>query len=73
VNAIQRKILRRLIKLGESKTMCPGRLARDCGTDLKSVRSDLISLEADGEIVISQRGQPVSGSLLKGPFRVRLS
>jgi hypothetical protein len=73
MKAIQRQMLRRLADLDQGKTMCPGRLARDCGSNLKSLRADLLALASSGKIVLSQGGKPVDGKTLKGPFRLRLS
>jgi hypothetical protein len=53
-------------------TMCPGRLARDCGSELKTARADLLLLAQAGKVVLSQGGEAVLSSTLKGPFRVRL-
>jgi hypothetical protein len=73
MKTIQRQMLRRLTELGKGKTMCPGRLARDCGSDLKSLRADLLALASSGKIVLSQGGKQVNGNALKGPCRLRLS
>ncbi len=68
---MQRRMLARLQALQVGSTMCPGKLARACGSDLKTLRPDLLDLAASGKVVLSQRGEDVSPAGLKGPFRVR--
>jgi hypothetical protein len=70
--AMRRKILARLRRLRPGVTMCPGQLARDCGTVLKTIRTELQTLAGDGQIVMTQGGETVSADAIKGPFRVRL-
>jgi hypothetical protein len=71
VNPTQRQILKQLEKLKPGATICPGQLARKCGSTLAKIRSDLLDLAQAKKIVLSQRGQTVSGANPKGPFRVR--
>ena len=71
VTKIRRQIMNRLAELREGTTMCPGRLARDCGSNLRLIRPDLLALAEQGKITLSQRGDVVTASNFKGPFRVR--
>jgi hypothetical protein len=66
------KLMKHLKKLPAGTTMCPGKLARDCGTVLDAARSDLFDLASTGNIRLSQRGKTVNPQQLKGPFRVSL-
>jgi hypothetical protein len=62
----------RLKQLRAGTTMCPGRLARDCGTTLREARGEIFELAKAGKIALSQRGEEVApDGELKGPFRVR--
>ncbi len=63
-------MLDRLAEVRAGATMCPGQLARDCGTTLGHAREDLLELARSGKIALSQRGRRVSPDGLKGPFRV---
>jgi hypothetical protein len=67
---MQRRMIERLETLREGTTICPGRLARDCGSTLKTVRPHLMELAQMGKIVLSQKGRKVNPSSLQGPFRV---
>jgi hypothetical protein len=69
---MSRRMLQRLGEIKPGATMCPGRLARDCGTTLAALRPKLLALARSGKIVLSQRGRRISGAAIKGPFRVRL-
>jgi uncharacterized protein DUF3253 len=64
--------MKHLKKLPAGTTMCPGKLARDCGTVLEAARSDLLDLALAGQVRLSQRGKTVNPQELKGPFRVSL-
>jgi Protein of unknown function (DUF3253) len=66
------RLLKHLKKLPAGTTVCPGKLARDCGTVLNAARSDLLALASAGEIRLSQHGKIVNPQKLKGPFRVSL-
>ena len=52
--------------------MCPGELARACGTTLSEARDDILGLARAGRIALSQGGKAARADSLKGPFRVRL-
>ena len=69
---LSQKLMKRLKKLPAGTTMCPGKLARDCGTVLDAARIDLFDLASTGKIRLSQRGKTVNPQELKGPFRVSL-
>ena len=62
-----------LEKLSPGTTMCPGRLARQCGVRLSNIREELISLYKAEKIQIMQGGKMVKADQLRGPFRVRLT
>lgn len=70
--SLRRRLLARLAGLKADATMCPGKLARDCGTTLAKARADLLALARQGKIRLSQGGKTVPVDTLKGPFRVRL-
>jgi hypothetical protein len=73
MSTVRKKLRERLARLRAGTTMCPGRLARDCGTTLREARGEILQLAADGEIVVSQGGKEVAPEReVKGPFRVRL-
>lgn len=69
---LRKRLMERLKKLPAGTTMCPGKLAQDCGTVLEAVRSDLLDLASAGEVRLSQHGKTVNAQELKGPFRVSL-
>ena len=69
---LSQKLMKHLKKRPAGTTMCPGKLARDCGTVLDAARSDLFDLASTGKIRLSQRGKTVNPQELKGPFRVSL-
>ena len=72
VNPLQRRLLKRLEEVKEGATMCPGRLARDCGSTLAVARPDLVALARSRKIVVSQGGRQIGADGIRGPFRVRL-
>jgi Protein of unknown function (DUF3253) len=69
---LRQRLIKRLKKLPAGTTMCPGKLARDCGTVLDAARSDLLDLASAGQVRLSQRGKTINAQDLKGPFRVSL-
>jgi hypothetical protein len=72
VVALRKKLKERLQRLRHGTTMCPGRLARDCGTTLREARGEILALAKAGRITVSQRGRDLAPeSEIKGPFRVR--
>jgi hypothetical protein len=73
MTARRRRLLARLARLRPGTTMCPGALARDCGATLAVIRPDLLELARAGRVLLTQRGEKVSGPEIRGPFRVRLS
>lgn len=70
VNAMRQRILAELATLRPGTTICPGELARRCGTTLRALRADYAALAAEGRIAVSQRGRVADLSTLRGPFRV---
>ncbi len=74
MTALRGKLLDRLKRLRAGTTMCPGRLARDCGTTLREARGEMMALAKAGEIAVSQRAKDIAPDReVKGPFRVRLN
>jgi hypothetical protein len=70
--ALRERLLERLKRLRPGTTMCPGQLARACGTTLRAARADIMELAREGKIAVSQRGKEVQdGKEIRGPFRVR--
>jgi hypothetical protein len=65
-------MVERLARLRPGVTICPGQLARDCGSTLAALRGDLLALAREKRIVLSQGGKPVQPEAFKGPFRVQL-
>lgn len=75
------EILRLLEMRGAGKTICPSEAARAvAGSDERRVWEPLMEaarvaargLVADGEIVVTQRGEVVDAATAKGPVRLRL-
>lgn len=61
-------------------TICPSEVARALAEDetawrglMPAIRSEAASLAASGEIVATQRGQPVDAVAAKGPIRLSLA
>jgi hypothetical protein len=73
MNGLRERMLERLGRLRPGTTMCPGRLARDCGTTLVAARGEIMALADQRKIALSQRGADVAPGEIRGPFRVRLS
>ena len=65
------RLMKHLKKLPAGTTMCPGKLARDCGTVLDAARGDLLDLASAGKVRLSQHGKTVNPQELKGPFVFR--
>lgn len=77
---LQNTIRTLLDQRGEGKTICPSDAARAAaGSDrrgdweplMPTVREAALSLAAEGEIVITQQGEPVDGRTARGPIRLR--
>jgi DNA-binding GntR family transcriptional regulator len=66
------EILTRLARLRPGSTACPGKLARGLGTTQRALRPVLTRLEAEGRIVVTQRGVVQPLEQLRGPYRVAL-
>jgi hypothetical protein len=69
---LSQKLMKHLKKLPAGTTICPGKLAQDCGSVLNAARSDLLALASVGKVRLSQHGKTVNPQELKGPFRVSL-
>ena len=69
---LERFLVARLGTLRAGSTMCPGRLARDAGQVLASIRPLLAHLAHTGVVRITQRGAEVDLAVARGPFRVSL-
>jgi len=71
--SVAQQICNRLALLSADTTMCPGELARELGATQEGLRRIYLELARDGQIEITQGGQPVAELAdLKGPYRVRL-
>jgi hypothetical protein len=55
------------------KTICPSEAARAAGASMDDVRAAARTLVADGEIVVTQKGEVVDLDGVKGPIRLRRS
>jgi hypothetical protein len=65
------ELLARLDRVKPGATMCPGKLARECGGHrLAEIRPLLQEMEEAGEIEIFKSGEPRGLSELTGHFRV---
>jgi uncharacterized metal-binding protein len=53
------------------KTICPSEAARATGASMDEVRDAARILVADGEIVVTQKGEVVELDGVKGPIRLR--
>jgi Protein of unknown function (DUF3253) len=69
---LRRFVLARLTELRAGTTMCPGRLARDAGTRLPSLRPLLEAMQREGQVRVTQGGVEVDLDRARGPFRVSL-
>lgn len=70
--SLNQRLIQRLKILPAGTTICPGKLAWDCGTVLSRIRGHLLKLAAEGHVRLSQKGKEVSPQGLRGPFRVSL-
>ncbi len=73
MNAGPAEVLRVRDELRPGATICPGELARRLGSTqaaLRSLRSLLAGLAAQGRVAITQRGAPADLATLRGPYRV---
>jgi hypothetical protein len=66
-------ILDLLARREAGKTICPSEAARATGASMDEVRDAARGLVADGEIVVTQRGEVVDLDGARGPIRLRRS
>lgn len=66
-------ILDLLAHRGPGKTICPSEAARATGASMDAVRDAARGLVAEGEIVVTQRGEVVDLDRARGPIRLRRS
>ncbi len=71
-------ILALLAQRGPDKTICPSDAARAVGGAqfrplMEPTRQVAAALVAEGRIEVTQRGQPVDLSTVRGPIRLRLT
>lgn len=69
-DALAGELLARLERLRPGTTMCPGKLAREFGRELKDLRPLLVELWRKGQLEVTQGGEPVDPEQVKGPIRV---
>jgi predicted ArsR family transcriptional regulator len=72
-DSARKAILELLAKRDEGKTICPSEAARAVGVDMDTVREAARALVAEGEIVVTQRGEVVDLDGVRGPIRLRRS
>lgn len=73
---LESAILDLLDHRADGATICPSEAARAVGGDdwrglMEPSRAAARRLQADGRVVISQRGRPVDPSTARGPIRIR--
>jgi hypothetical protein len=78
VSAERRAILELLAQRDPGKTICPSDAARALAGDafrgrMDAVRDAARELVAEGEIVVTQKGEVVDLDAARGPIRLRLS
>ncbi|MCV3272914.1 DUF3253 domain-containing protein [Roseobacter sinensis] len=76
--AIAAEIRRLALRRGPGKTFCPSEVARALSPDrwrdlMAEVRQVADALAEAGEIVVTQKGRPVSACTARGPIRVGLA
>lgn len=74
---IAKAILQSVTDRGSVKTTCPSEIARalfplDWRSHMGEVRGVAFQLQEKGQVVITQKGLPVSGEPVKGPIRIGL-
>jgi hypothetical protein len=73
---IEAEILRLVDERGEGKTVCPSEVARALAADgdfrplMPDVRESAAALAERGEIVVTQKGEPVDARTARGPIRL---
>lgn len=74
---ISEKILAVAMSRGAEKSTCPSEIARmlfpsDWRKHMKNIVDAAIDLQQQGKVVITQRGEPVDISQIKGPIRIKI-
>ena len=75
---IRETILELLATRAAGRTICPSEAARAIGGDdgfrelMQPVRETAAEMVAAGELVVTQRGEPVDPLNARGPIRLRL-
>ncbi|MEL6921806.1 MAG: DUF3253 domain-containing protein [Pseudomonadota bacterium] len=79
VATIRDEIMRRVYERGADKTICPSEVARALAPDddawralMDSVRAVAGELAANGELAVTQKGEPVDVEVARGPIRLGL-
>ncbi|MBE9157116.1 DUF3253 domain-containing protein [Nodosilinea sp. LEGE 06152] len=75
-NVIRVTLLDLVTQRGPDKTICPSEVARALSSEdwrslMPAVREVGQALEAEGHVVVTQKGQVVDPSQAKGPIRYR--
>lgn len=70
-------ILELSAKRGKDKTICPSEVARilwpeDWRNYMEKIRKTAFALRDEGKVVITQKGNEVSGNEVAGPIRIRI-
>lgn len=76
-DTLETTIVELLARRDPGKTICPSEAARAVGGTewrelMPAAREAAARLAARGEIVVTQKGQPVDGLAARGPIRLRL-
>lgn len=71
-------ILSTATERGPDKTTCPSEVARALFPDnwraqMEEVRNAAIALCDEGKIIITQKGEPIDTSNIKGPIRIKIN
>lgn len=72
---IKKAIVAAASERGEFKTTCPSEIARslfpqDWRSHMAEIRDAAVDLQQEGKVIITQNGQPVDISHIKGPIRI---
>lgn len=63
-------ILRRVAVLPAGRTICPGQVARELGSDARTLRPVYAAMAAAGELQVTQGGVAADLATLRGPYRL---
>ncbi|TSJ44421.1 DUF3253 domain-containing protein [Mucilaginibacter corticis] len=75
---ITQSILQTARERGTSKSTCPSEIARalfpdDWRKHMGEIRDAAIELHKSGQVLLTQKGNPVDPDHIKGPVRIRIS